>query len=336
MIKKLIPAAVLLSLFGAAQAEVSVYGLVDVSYGKNEIGVSSEKDATFHSGGDNGSSQGNSTTKVGLKGSTDVAKGIKANFQLETNGIQSDGTISTPFFKRQAWVGLSGNFGAVTLGKQDAVVFKTMAGFDLNGAANAASAQQNAVSSTWMGADFTTRQSRSLQYSLPAMGSFNVTLGFQPKDETGVENEMATYSAGATYTVGKLAVAIAAETKHYNLGSTAALAANVLGSLPSNGSSFSSVAASYDFGVAKVMAGYANGGLNFTGSNIGIVAPVAGYNVGLNYSKNSDTNAVATEFFVNREVFKNTTAYFDYGNLDKANAVFVKGNAYAVGMIYTF
>ena len=78
MIKKLIPAAVLLSLFGAAQAEVSIYGLVDASYGKNEIGVSTETKATFHSGGDNSSSKGNSTTRIGLKGSTEVSKGIKA------------------------------------------------------------------------------------------------------------------------------------------------------------------------------------------------------------------------------------------------------------------
>ena len=62
MIKKLIPAAVLLSLFGAAQAQVTLYGLVNLSYGKNEIGVPSETNATFHSGGDDLSSQGNSAT----------------------------------------------------------------------------------------------------------------------------------------------------------------------------------------------------------------------------------------------------------------------------------
>jgi predicted porin len=33
MLKKLIPAAALLALAGAAQAQVSIYGLVDLSYG---------------------------------------------------------------------------------------------------------------------------------------------------------------------------------------------------------------------------------------------------------------------------------------------------------------
>ena len=58
MIKKLGPAAVLLSIMGVAHAQaaapaVSVYGLIDMSYGKNEtIG---DTKANFHSGGDAGS-----------------------------------------------------------------------------------------------------------------------------------------------------------------------------------------------------------------------------------------------------------------------------------------
>ena len=60
MLKKLIPAAALLALAGAAQAQVSIYGLVDLSYGKNE--TLGDTKATLHSGGDDGSSQGNSAT----------------------------------------------------------------------------------------------------------------------------------------------------------------------------------------------------------------------------------------------------------------------------------
>ncbi len=319
MIKKLIPAAVLLSLFGAAQAEVSIYGLVDVSYGKNEIGVDSETKATFHSGGDNGSSQGNSTTKIGLKGSTEVSKGIKANFKLESAGITSEGkvgsTTDTAFFDRAAWAGLSGSFGEVRLGRQDNVPFQTMVDFDFNGAANAASAQMNSLATPW---SLNGRQSRSLQYIAPAMGALSVQAGFVPEAEGATSK--AVYSIGLKYTAGKLVVAAAGQT-----AST------------TTSSSFSSVAGSYDFGVAKIMASYADGGEGFKGTSVGIVAPVAGFNVGMTYAKNSDAGAAtATEVFVNREIYKNTYAYFDYGNLDKANAIFAKGNAYALGMIYTF
>jgi predicted porin len=300
-----------------------LYGLVDASYGKNEIGVSTETKATFHSGGDNGSSQGNSTTRIGLKGSTEVSKGIKANFKLESGGITSNGDVGTvsstnlnpAFFDRAAWAGLSGNFGEVRLGRQDNVPFQTMVDFDFNGAANAASAQMNSLATPW---SLNGRQSRSLQYIAPAMSGLSIQAGFVPEAEAS--DSKAVYSVGLKYTVGKLVVAAAGQT-----AST------------TTGSSFSSVAGSYDFGVAKVMASYADGGEGFKGTSVGIVAPVAGFNVGMTYAKNSDAvAAAATEVFVNREVFKNTYAYFDYGNLDKANAIFAKGNAYAIGVIYAF
>ncbi len=311
MIKKLIPAAVLLSLFGAAQAEVSVYGLVDVSYGKSLTDAATDgKSASFHSGGDG--DQGNSATKVGLKGSTEVSKGLKANFQLETNGIKSNLNMDTPYFNRAAWAGLSGSFGEVRLGRQDSVAFQTMIGFDSNGAANMASAQGNAGVATWGPG----RQTSSLQYIAPEMKGFKAQIALNAKDSDNIDNNKANYAFGLTYTAGPLSAAVTAAT-----ASTEA------------GTSFSSVAASYDFKVAKAMLGYANGGTNAKGATVGIVAPVAGYNIGLNYSKNSDTSTAATEFFVNREVYKNTSAYADIGNVD-ANGT--KTTGYAVGLIYAF
>ncbi len=319
-IKKLIPAAALLMVMGAAQAQVSIYGLIDASYGKNEtIG---ETKYNFHSGGDNGSSDGNSTTKIGIKGSQDVGSGYKANFKLETGGITSDGQVNPggAFFNRQAWVGFSGAFGELRLGRQDSVPFQTMVGFDLNGASNAASAQMLSLATPWSLVNG--RQSRSLQYIAPAMGGLTAQFGFQPESDnyTATTGNKANYSVGLTYTAGKLVVGFAAESARMD-----------------GDSSFSSIAASYDFGVAKVEAGYANGGTGLKGSNVGVVVPVAGFNVGLTYAKNSESNgSAATEFFVNREIFKNTYAYFDYGNLDKANAIFLKGNTTAVGVIYVF
>ena len=63
--KKTLVIAALLGLAGAAQAQVTLYGLIDVSVGQNEY--LGEKSAQFHSGGDDFSSQGNSTTRIGFK-----------------------------------------------------------------------------------------------------------------------------------------------------------------------------------------------------------------------------------------------------------------------------
>jgi predicted porin len=73
---------------------MTIYGLLDASYGKSLRGDSAGEKADFHSGGDNGSGEGNSTSRVGIKGSTDVGSGLKANFKLETGGITSSGEVN--------------------------------------------------------------------------------------------------------------------------------------------------------------------------------------------------------------------------------------------------
>ena len=116
------------------------------------------------------------------------------------------------------------------------------------------------------------------------------------------------------------------------------------------------VIGSYDLGVAKIALGYSyagyvssttapnggkpNSGYGF-GPSFGISAPVAGFNVGLQLSQNNaDNGSMATEFFVNKEIFKGTYAYLDIGSADKLAKVSGTGtetrNAYAAGVIFTF
>jgi len=314
MMKKLIPAAVLMTLVGAAQAQVTIYGLVDFSYGKNNIGFPGQKDDIF-SGGDNGSSQGNSTTRFGLKGSTDVGSGVKANFQLESGGITSNGEVNPggAYFSRAAWAGFSGSFGEIRVGKQDSVAFQTMAGFDLNGASNANAAGQNATVAPW----FRGRQDRSVQYISPVAGGFKLQVGFQPEGQ--VAGAKSNGSVGLSYSAGPFAAAVVAE-----------------GARSSTDKDFYSVGGTYDLGVAKIALGYADGGTGLKGPSFGISAPVAGFTVGMQAAQNSDTKAVATELFLNKEIFKNTYGYVEAGNLDKSANGFSKGDSYAVGFIYVF
>lgn len=319
-IKKLIPGALLLAAMGTAHAELDFYGLVDLSYGKNEN--FDNKGARLHSGGEGdtgsgGGSFGNSTSRVGLKGGFDIGSGLKANFKLETGGIDDDlriGKEDKTFFRRQAWAGVSGGFGEVRFGRQDSVPFQMMGNYDFNGMSNAASALGNAGVAVWG----TGRQTQSLQYISPNMNGFTAQVGFAGKED-GVTDAKAATSAGLTYATGKFSVSVAAESKRTD-----------------GGESFAAVAGSYDFGVVKVMAGYADGfyGTNWKGPSVGFVAPVAGFNIGMHYGNNTETKDDATEFFVNREIFKNTYAYLDYGHVDYNNAPSKK--AYALGVIYVF
>lgn len=62
------------------------------------------------------------SSNFGFRGTEDLGGGLKANFNVEM-GISLDtgnGNIPGPnlAFTRQSWVGLSGNWGAVTFGRQ--------------------------------------------------------------------------------------------------------------------------------------------------------------------------------------------------------------------------
>lgn len=345
MKKALLPAALALGFVGTAQAQLSLYGLIDASYGKSLLSDVFLRDkADFHSGGDNGSSEGNSTTRVGIKGAIDVGSGVKANFRFETGGIDSDGEVNGggSFFNRQAWFGLSGSFGEVRLGRQDSVSFQTMIDFDFNGASNGVSA--GAYSG--VGVFLPGRQSRSLQYITPAMGGLTAQFGLVPTGNRGRGLPVGVsakniFSVGGKYSAGPLLLGASYQSKAF-----------------SDAEDFTSVAGSYDFGIAKVMFGYADGGkydrVRFaaglpTGSGkgytVGAVAPVAGMNVGFHYSKNSDAalKLTSTEVFINKEVFKNTYFYVEAGDWKTSLAVNPydaaakrKGTGYALGVIFAF
>ena len=325
MKRTLIVAAIATLSSSAALAQsVSIYGVLDASYGKSVVDDALKLKADFHSGGDDGSSQGNSTTRVGIKGSTDVGSGFKANFKFETGGITSDGQVNPggAFFNRQAWVGLSGGFGEVRMGRQDSVPFQTGIDFDFNGACNALSSGGLAGAAPWLRG----RQSRSLQYITPAMGGIKVQAGFVPKGNVAGAKD--TLSAGVTYSTGPLSVAASGESKR-----------------TSAGTDFTAVMASFDLKVVKLAASYADGGKTAKGGSgkgftAGISAPVAGFTFGAMYAKNSDTKGSAYEVFVNKEVLKSTYAYAEFGSADKKAMTALglpdKGTGFAVGVIYVF
>jgi len=331
MKRTLIATAALLGMAGAAQAQLTVYGLVDLCYGKSLTSdVFLNEDADFHSGGDNENSECNSTTRVGLKGSMDVGSGIKANFRFESNGITSEGRINNTegsgVLGRQAWGGFSGSFGEVRFGRQDSVPYQIMGDFDFNGQSNGVSALGYSLIAPWLPG----RQSRSLQYIAPEfVKGLTAQVGYVTDANQG-DNARGVFSAGAKFAVGGLLVGGSYQSKAF-----------------SNTEDFYSVAASYDFSVVKVMASWADGGEATNGGTgdgfgLGFIAPIAGFNVGGHYGDNGDDSLKirSYELFINKEVLKNTYAYLEYGNWESKGTgtivPSVKGDGYAIGVIFTF
>ncbi len=110
MQKKLIALAVagLVSAPVFAQSNVSIYGVADAY-----MGFGSHGDNDF-AGVDQGGLLG---SRIGFRGTEDLGNGLKAVFTLE-QGINIDDGTGLGGASRQAFVGLAGGFGAVTLGRQ--------------------------------------------------------------------------------------------------------------------------------------------------------------------------------------------------------------------------
>jgi general bacterial porin, GBP family len=112
-----------------AQSSVTLYGLIDagLSYVSNEASNTSTVTANGLSNGKAmfGMTGGNvQQSRWGLRGAEDLGGGLKAVFNLESGfNVTNGSTIGNSLFNRQSTVGLSSNYGTVTLGRQyDSVV----------------------------------------------------------------------------------------------------------------------------------------------------------------------------------------------------------------------
>jgi len=319
----LVVGALMLGAAATAHAQMTIYGLVDMSYGKSIADDQANLKADIHSGGDDGSSQGNSTTRVGIKGGVDVGSGVKMNFKFETGGITSSGEVNPggAFFNRQAWLGMSGAFGEVRVGRQDSVPFQTMIGYDFNGASNGVSA----LGYTGVGPWARGRQSRSVQYIAPTfVTGLSAQAGLVVKGNSTVVGAKDVLSAGVKYETGPLSGAVTFQTK-----------------ATSTSKDFAAVSGSWDFKVAKVMLGYADGGKvasggSGSGPSAGVTTTLAGITLGVLAAQNSDSGAKskAVEAFVNKEIFKNTYAYGEAGQFKPNGGNSATG--YAAGIIFVF
>ncbi|AIO44413.1 porin [Burkholderia cenocepacia] len=119
MNKTLIVAAVAASFATAAHAQSSVtlYGVLDagITYQSNVQTASGQGKSRWSLG------SGIDQSRFGLRGSEDLGGGLKAIFTLESGFNIGNGKFANGnggMFNRQAFVGLSSQYGTVTLGKQ--------------------------------------------------------------------------------------------------------------------------------------------------------------------------------------------------------------------------
>jgi len=289
MQKKLIALAVagLASTAAFAQTNVTIYGLVDYGYayrfdGKNAgSSVPGVNTATPNSQSqlNGGQSLGN---RIGFKGTEDLGNGLKAVFLLEQGFMLDTGMQQTSGsqFTRQAYMGLSGNFGTVVGGRLYTPHYTFVSGLDPFGAGTVG--RYNNVYSSTPGVGTLgsltdpVRVDNAVAYISPSFGGFTVTGAFS-NNATGQENATSNAGNNTVYAIlgkydnGPLTVGV---NYHYIAAGSNLGLDNVQNA---------TVGGSYDFKVAKVMALYSwneidygsavNGNGTLNNYMLGVTAP---------------------------------------------------------------
>jgi predicted porin len=291
MKKTLIAFAALSAIAGMAQAQSSVtlYGLVDAYIGQTQTETNGPTAATsapkVKQTVVNSSGQNNS--RWGVRGTEDLGGGLKAVFQLEGGFNTDNGSFAQvspqggSLFGRQAFVGVSGGFGTVSLGRQytayDALRGATNQLYDSNFATvNGTAAVANTTAgfpSLWDAglADYTNRASNSIAYASPSFAGFSggAVYGFgeNKRDAVGAvpgADAESNASIRIQYANGPLLVGYAHQQEKRFVGSSgfftapasAVSAPPVLANAFSSTRKYDLIGASYDFGVVKVTGSY--------------------------------------------------------------------------------
>ncbi|WP_321905631.1 porin [Paraburkholderia tropica] len=173
-----------------AQSSITLYGLLDMSLDWSHSG--NRNTVRMLSGAQTGS-------RFGLRGTEDIGGGVHVNFDIENgftlnNGAASD---STAIFNRQAWIGMSGAWGELRVGRQNSPLYVPLEGkFDATGASTIASGLNSF-------ATLSVRASNAIYYGTPDLNGFSAQVMFGLRDSTttpssGVNN----YHLTATYARG--------------------------------------------------------------------------------------------------------------------------------------
>lgn len=223
-------AAIAASSAAFAQSSVTLYGVVDASVES----VKGDKTVTRVS------SDNLASSRIAFKGVEDLGGGLKATFLLDASAKVDTGAADSALFSRSAYVGLSGGFGEVRLGRQDSLI-----GAQLFGVTGTQAYDEGKISGVLAGNDLR-RLDNAITYIAPTLvPGLALAAQFSTK-ASGLEandNNGRTYGFSAAYANGPLSAGLG-----YIKSNT-----DAAGDVENTGVL---VYGAYDFGVAKLTAYY--------------------------------------------------------------------------------
>jgi len=353
MKKHLIALAVLAASGAAmAQSSVQIYGIVDAYVGSSQdtTGKSGNTAKTDASSQTVVNSGGLKSSRWGMKGSEDLGGGLKAGFKLEQRFKADSGEQDGVAFKGESSIYLSGDFGTVALGRMGTPYD------DLRGKTNPiADTSISPVGDTIKEAqgDYTDKTDNTIAYVSPNYNGFSVAVGVSfGENKTGSVDGTQHTSLKLQYANGPLLVGYGHQKEEVqNTAGTPAVADGI------NDVSYNLLAASYDFGIAKLVGGYQTAERKKKGVDLGddqayyfgVQAPVAkNVNVYFGYANakfdavaaNGDVKSTGYTLAANYALSKRTDAYVGYKHIKKENdntsADLGKIKTFAVGVRHAF
>ena len=335
MKKTLVAVAAMVAVTGA-MAEVSITGNIDQAITNIKTTTAGATDYSV-----TGLMAAATPSFVTFSGSEDLGNGLKASFKFENglginsgNLLANNGTFADSYTdanwnnvssgNREAWAGISGDFGNVQLGTQYTPVFNTSAGTDPNGVNNIAGWSPFLV----IFGNSAGYSSNAVTYTSPSVNGITLQL----QQTYGVAD---TYSTSAgdgngwsiNYASGPLTVGYAQNQKTQTAAGTLygpAVNGNANGAGTADGDNLkvTVAAATYDLGVAKVT--YLNTEATLVDDKVkvdtfGVSLPAGAFSFGYTYSNSTttassvDTKVTGQQLTVSYSLSKRTTAYFAYG-----------------------
>lgn len=245
MKKSLLALAVLGAFAGAAaaQSSVTIYGKLDMALAKTNDGTSTLAGATTT--GDAWGLDQQAGSRLGFRGTEDLGGGLRANFLIEHRFNNDTGAqTSSVNFWQQAWVGLSGGFGEIRLGRDYTPLFWVALagdpfGYDTVGQAGVAHNQLGILP---------VRFSNSFSYKTPNLNGFSALVQVAAKESTasGTKNP---FGANVVYSAGPLYIGLGYE--NAGIQTPAALGAVKTSVWTATGA--------YNFGFARLGLSYTTG-----------------------------------------------------------------------------
>lgn len=231
----------------AAQQSVQIYGLVGAYVGSVKRSGEAQGLTQINGGG-------LTTSFLGFKGAEDLGGNTKLIWALESffrpDTGQQGRSASDPLWSRNAWVGVEGGFGRLTLGRQTNPMYAAMSQLSPFGSSVVFSplALQTFVAAYGSNVLGDTVWDNVVQYATPTIGGLRAIANYGVGEFAGREG-VANLGLHATYSSGKLFAAVSAQRLRVSTGVA----------LPNEQKAYLAGAA-YDFGPLKLYgnAEYAN------------------------------------------------------------------------------